>query len=105
VIEIPESISLILAAGLTGGSEVMEAKIDIEEPVEINEEIKGKEGTVGNEIIVEEIGEMEWDGEGIVQQSNEAKDIPTDTKSGVRITKSIEDGIRLLLCVQDDHFR
>jgi hypothetical protein len=105
VIEIPESISLILAAGLTGGGEVMEAKIDIEEPVEINEEIKGKEGTVGNEIIVEEIGEMEWDGEGIVQQSNEAKDIPTDTKSGVRITKSIEDGIRLLLCVQDDHFR
>jgi hypothetical protein len=44
----------------------METEIDVQDPIEIDEEVKGEEGTVGNDVMVQEIGEMEWNREGIV---------------------------------------
>jgi hypothetical protein len=85
VIEILQRLCFIFVSDLIGRDEVMDPQVDVDEPIDIDEEVEGEVGPIGDQIVVKEISQMEGDGDGIVDQGKEPEDIPTDAEHGVRV--------------------
>jgi hypothetical protein len=106
VVPRPDVVTVrVVFSGEQLDGEVPGLEDDVDEPVEVDEEVYAEEGRVGRERGTVEEGDMEGDGDAVVDESDEAQHVPEDAIVRVRVAQSSQELVLRFRFFDDDHAR